>query len=136
MSRFNTPTTTTRDFTGMKVGAAVLVMVSCFGIGAISTSARTVEVERVVEVPVEKIVTKMERVEVTPASCLLYVSQSEEALSYIGEALGYARNVVRATSLRDAALMDAANLGLDDVNLKLESLTPRILDSKARCRDQ
>ena len=101
--------------TGLSVAAGVGAMVLAFGIGAGATSAKVVE--KVVEKPVDKIVTR--NVEVTPASCLTYITLTDQLLGYLAESDGYARDAIQAAGHRDTA-------GLQDYIDKMAVLTPKV----------
>lgn len=125
--------------TGLKVAGGVAVLLLSFGIGAGSTSAQVVEVEKVVEKPVpgpERVVTKTveKQVEVTPQACLRYIDLSTEAFGYAGESLGYSSDAIGAAAQYDIAGIEAATAKMAVLSPKLDTLFPKISAARTECR--
>ena len=94
-----------------------------FGLGSGSASAKTVEVEKVVEKTVpgpERVVTKEVKVPTTPAACLEYIRLAEQVYTISAEAVG------------EAAKLNAA--GIDRQTQKLGAIKPDLQAAKAGCR--
>jgi len=114
---------------GLKIAATVAGAALLFGMGAASSSAKTVEVEKVVEKRVdvpgpERVVTNTveKKVEVTPPSCLTALSLSEQAFDHAADAMG-------AIQARDVA-------GLNAQTEKIKALSADLLAAKAECRSK
>ncbi|WP_248760987.1 hypothetical protein [Pseudarthrobacter sp. SSS035] len=106
--------------TGLQVAGAFGALLITFGIGAGSTSAKTVEVERVVEV--------------TPAACQRYIDLSEQVLGYASEGLGYSSDAMEAAARFNISGIEASTAKLDTLALKVEALSPQVIAAKAECR--
>lgn len=114
----------------LKIAGVAAAVAATFGLG-MATSAGQV-VERVVEKPVDKIVTR--NVEVTPTSCRTALDLSEEALSLSNDLLGYEHEVAQGGLLRDYDRVDKGIAGLKLITSKLEALKPQLLSAKELCR--
>lgn len=119
--------------TGLKVAAAVVVGLVCFGVGAGSTSAQTVEVEKRVEVPVEKIVEKEVEVPVTPDSCTEAITLAEKALSLSSDSMGIMSEAMEAAGTFDVATMQGIPARLQPLTDQVKELTPDYQAAKASC---
>ena len=123
---------------GLKVAGAIGALVLTFGIGAQSTSAKTVEIEKVVEKPVpgpERIVTKTvtEKVEVTPQACLTFITLADQMFGYAKESMGYASDALHSVPTRDVAALAAAKAGMDSLPPKIQPLADPIKTARAEC---
>lgn len=134
MSDLHSPAPKTKWFKKPIVWLPVVAAVVAFAMGSGSTSARTVEVEKRVEVPVEKIRTVEKKVEVTPASCLEALTLSEQAFDYAAEALGYSGEALQAAARLNAPGIQAAKAKMDILNPKMSALAPKVNSAKAQCR--
>jgi hypothetical protein len=107
-----------------------------FGLGTTAAGTETVEVEKRVEVPVEKIVEveKEVEVEVTPASCLEALDLSEQAFDYASEAMGYMSEAMTAASTFDVAGVEQSSANLKELNPKISALAPLVNAAKSECR--
>lgn len=101
----------------------VVAAVVAFGLGSGSASAKTVEVEKVVEKTVpgpERVVTKEVKVPTTPAACLEYIRLAEQVYTVSADAMG------------EAAKLNAA--GIDRQTAKLAAIKPNLLAAKSGCQ--
>ncbi|MDQ0664546.1 hypothetical protein QFZ35_003044 [Arthrobacter ulcerisalmonis] len=127
--------------TGLKVAGAVSALVLAFGIGVGSTSAKTVEVEKVVEKSVpgpERIVTKTvtEKVEVTPQACLTFITLADQLFGYAKESMTYAGDALDSVPTRDYAKLSVAKDGMESLAPKLQALTTPVNTARAECRSK
>ena len=123
--------------TGLKVAGAVGALVLAFGIGAGYTSAKTVEVEKVVEKSVpgpERVVTKTVEKEVTPQACLDFIRLADEAFGYASDAEGYGREAIQAAGKRDTAGLQAYMDRMDILTPKLTALVGPINTNRIACK--
>ncbi|MGX1163474.1 hypothetical protein FBY31_4403 [Arthrobacter sp. SLBN-100] len=120
--------------TGLKVAGAVGALVLTFGIGAQSTSAKTVEIEKVVEKPVDRVVTKTVEKEVTPQTCLDFIRLADEAFGYASDAEGYGREAIQAAGKRDTAGLQAYIDRMDILTPKLTALVGPINTNRIACK--
>ena len=131
-----TPIYKAKWFIPVAVGAVALLI--GIAIGA-SDTPKTVEVVKEVPGPervVTKEVTKEVKVDVpvTPASCLTYITLSEEGFGYAGDAMGHLSDALSAASEFNVPAMEAANVKLKAVTPKMNDLAPRSNAAKAECR--
>jgi hypothetical protein len=125
--------------TGLKVAGGVAVLLLSFGIGAGSTSAQVVEVEKVVEKPVpgpERVVTKTveKQVEVTPQACLTFISLADQLFGYASDGMGYASDALHSVATQDIAAITAANAGMDALSPKIQALAAPVNAARTECR--
>lgn len=111
---------------------AAFVLGSALGLGA-TPKPVVKEVpgpERIVEKPVEKIVTKT----VTPPECLKAMDLYEQVVDYSSEALGYTKEAMLAASRLDAAGIREQDAKMGELTPKIQAVTTPLLAAKASCR--
>lgn len=128
MNTFNLADPTRRDKWKKKrliksVGIPVAVGIFAFGVGA-STVAEAEPVEVVKEVPVEKIVTETETVEITPNACLTALDLAENNFGHYSDGFMIAAEIPSAIASLDAALVEDLSGQLDD--LRKNDLDPTL----------
>jgi hypothetical protein len=125
-----------KNRTGLKVGGAVAALLIAFGIGAGSTEAQTVEVERVVEKPVEKIVTETIEKEVTPADCIEALDLAGAAIELMAEIPENAGEGIVAAGTGDVAGLNAVTAKMEVVNEKINKAAGPLGVATQSCRAQ
>lgn len=121
-------------YTKPLVWVPAIALVCGLAIGSGSASAQTVEVEKRVEVPVEKIVNRTVEKEVTPESCIKAIDTAQQALFYSADSMGIFNEAMQAASTMDVAGIYAASSKLEALNPKISALTEPMRVSVADCR--
>jgi hypothetical protein len=103
-----------------------------FGMGAIKPAPDPVTIEKRVEVPVEKIVTK--EVPVTPAACGDYIEASSKVNDISSTVVGILSDTLSAAVNLDAATIRANNAKVDAETAKLKDITPEFQSTRDTCK--
>lgn len=109
--------------------AAILVG---FGVGAAKPAPDPVTVEKRVEVPVEKIVTK--EVPVTPAACGTALDRGADIIGMSGTVVGLLSDSLGAAGNLDAATIRNNSDKIREQTAKLKEITPEFQLSRDLCQ--
>ena len=135
-SKPETPIWKHKWFPMAAVAAGALILGTL--IGGSASKTETVEVTKEVPGPVTTVtatpptITKVQ--EKTPASCLEYITLSEQGFDYAAEAMGYMSDGMKAAADFDIAGINQANTKLKSVTPKMSALSPKSNAAKAECR--
>lgn len=123
----------------LKIAGVAVALAATFGAGMATTSARTVEVEKVVEKNVpgpERIVTKTVTVEkpVTPQACLDFITLADGGFAYASKAMDISKAAIQAAAMQDVAGLTAAVEDMKVLNPKIDALAAPIKAARTGCR--
>ena len=121
------------------IAGVAVALAATFAGGMATTSARTVEVEKVVEKPVpgpERIVTKTVTVEkpVTPQACLTFITLADQLFQHASESVGIGNDAIQAAAKQDVAGLTAAVEDMKALSPKLQALVAPVNAARKECR--